>query len=59
MLAAAHGAGEKIRGEFNSGVDRTFNEVCAPIEPPNGPGFPSLGGAGMRGFACLDGVDGV
>ncbi|PMD63415.1 uncharacterized protein K444DRAFT_661410 [Hyaloscypha bicolor E] len=26
MLAAAHGAGEKLRGEFNQGVDRTFNE---------------------------------
>ncbi|KAH8793740.1 hypothetical protein F5882DRAFT_54654 [Hyaloscypha sp. PMI_1271] len=26
MLAAAHGAGEKLRGEFNEGVDRTFNE---------------------------------
>ncbi|KAN0089337.1 hypothetical protein V8E51_019597 [Hyaloscypha variabilis] len=26
MLAAAHGAGEKLRGDFNSTVDKTFNE---------------------------------
>ncbi|KAE9365276.1 hypothetical protein N431DRAFT_430777 [Stipitochalara longipes BDJ] len=26
LLAAAHGAGEKLRGDFNSTVDKTFNE---------------------------------
>jgi len=26
VLAGIHGAGEKLRGEFNSGVDCTFNE---------------------------------
>lgn len=26
-FAAVHGAGEKIRGEFNAGVDRAFNDV--------------------------------
>jgi len=26
LFAAAHGAGEKLRGEFNAGVDRTFDE---------------------------------
>jgi len=26
VVAAIHGAGEKLRGEFNSGVDRAFNE---------------------------------
>jgi hypothetical protein len=56
MLAAAHGAGEKIRGEFNAGVDGAFHEVCGPASPPMGPGFPSLGGEGMRRLACIDGV---
>jgi hypothetical protein len=51
MLAAAHGAGEKLRGEFNEGVDRTFNEVCDPPDP----GFPLLGGKGMRSLACAEG----
>jgi len=27
VFAAVHGAGEKIRGEFNAGVDRAFDEV--------------------------------
>jgi hypothetical protein len=39
MIAAVHGAGEKIRGEFNSGVDRAFNEVCD--DPPSSI-FPSF-----------------
>jgi hypothetical protein len=27
LFAGIHGAGEKMRGEFNAGVDRTFDEV--------------------------------
>jgi len=27
LFAAVHGAGEKARGDFNAGVDRTFNET--------------------------------
>ena len=27
-LAGIHGLGEKLRGEFNAGVDRAFDEVC-------------------------------
>jgi hypothetical protein len=38
LFAAVHGAGEKARGDFNAGVDRTFNEVCDPYPVP----FPSL-----------------
>ena len=26
-IAGVHGLGEKVRGEFNAGVDRTFDEV--------------------------------
>lgn len=59
MLTAAHGAGKKIRGEFNAGVDGAFHEVCVSASPPTGPGFPNLGGEGMRRLACIEGVDGV
>lgn len=38
LFAAVHGAGESIRGEFNAGVDRSFNEVLEPHPIP----FPSL-----------------
>ena len=27
VIAGIHGAGEKLRGEFNAGVDKTFHEV--------------------------------
>ena len=39
LVAAVHGVGEKIRGGFNAGVDRAFNDVCEP----NGESFPHLG----------------
>lgn len=29
-FAGIHGMGEKARGEFNAGVDRTFDEVRPP-----------------------------
>lgn len=38
LFAAAHGAGETVRGSFNAGVDRRFNEVLDPHPIP----FPSL-----------------
>jgi hypothetical protein len=38
LFAAVHGAGENVRGSFNAGVDRTFNEVLNPHPIP----FPSL-----------------
>ena len=49
MVAAVHGVGEKIRGEFNSGVDRAFNEVC--VDPPTNI-FPTL--KTVNRFAELD-----
>ena len=39
LVAAVHGVGEKVRGGFNAGVDRAFNDVC---EPP-AELFPHLG----------------
>jgi len=39
LVAAVHGVGEKIRGGFNAGVDRAFNDVCEP----HGESFPHLG----------------
>lgn len=38
LVAAVHGAGESVRGNFNAGVDRTFHEVLDPHPIP----FPSL-----------------
>ena len=38
LFAAAHGAGETVRGTFNAGVDKRFNEVLNPFPIP----FPSL-----------------
>jgi len=35
VFAAVHGAGEKIRGEFNAGVDRTFNEPEGEVKNAN------------------------
>jgi len=46
LVAAIHGAGEAIRGNFNAGVDRAFNEVCIPPEPL----FPHLGA--LKDFEC-------
>jgi hypothetical protein len=36
LVAAVHGAGESVRGQFNAGVDHTFDQVCDPVL------FPSL-----------------
>jgi len=33
VIAGIHGVGEKLRGEFNAGVDNTFHEVRS-IFPP-------------------------
>lgn len=46
VFAAIHGAGESIRGNFNAGVDRAFQDVCEPPEPS----FPRLGA--LRDFEC-------
>jgi hypothetical protein len=34
IAAAVHGAGEKIRGTFNKGVDAAAGEVCLPFPYP-------------------------
>jgi hypothetical protein len=39
LVAAVHGAGEALRGNFNKEVDRAFGDVCAPSFPR----FPHLG----------------
>jgi len=32
VLAGIHGIGEKVRGEFNAGVDETFNQNGSQAE---------------------------
>jgi hypothetical protein len=32
-LAGIHGVGEKVRGEFNAGIDRAFETVSSPSPP--------------------------
>ena len=53
LVAAVHGVGEKIRGGFNAGVDRAFNDVCEPPEEL----FPHLGV--LQEFKCDEDGEGT